>query len=267
VAGIDVVIGDAGDPETVQRLLHGIDHVVYVAGGLDPPTAAQRPLDDAVRTLSPLLCTLEALRHHPDASFTYVSSGGAVYGNPVNTVAGETDMTQPISPYGVSRLAGESYCRMYATTFGIATRIVRCANAYGPGQSHSRPQGAVAVFLNRVAAGRTATIFGDGTSTRDYVHVDDIASVVSQLVLSRVNCGVVNVGSGSGHTVVGLLKIIAETVGREPVTEFVAPRPFDVHSIVLDISKLRSLIQIDPTPLDAGVRATWMSRNLEGSAV
>lgn len=266
VAGIDVVIGDAGEPDTVQRSMHGIDHVIYVAGGLDPPHAAQRPLDDAVRTLSPLLCTLESLRVHPDTSFTYVSSGGAVYGNPVNAVAVETDLAQPISPYGVSRLAGESYARMYAGTFGIPTRIVRCANAYGPGQSHSRPQGAVAVFLHRIAAGLTATIFGDGTATRDYVHVDDIASALSQLVLSRINCGVVNVGSGSGHTVVALLKIIAEIVEREPMTVFVPQRPYDVHSIVLDISKLRRLIQFDPTPLEAGVRATWLSGAVEGGA-
>lgn len=255
--GIDVVIGDAGNQLTMERSMHGVEHVVYVAGGLDPPTAALRPLDDAVGTLSPLLCALETMRYLGDVSLTYISSGGAVYGNPPHTLATEADPPRPVSTYGVSRLAGEAYSQMYATTFGITTQVVRCANVYGPGQSHSRPQGAVAVFLNRVAAGLTISIVGKGTSIRDYVHIDDVTTALARLVLNRVDCGVVNLGSGAGHTVVELLEVVSKTVGRSPVVEFVPRRPHDVDAIVLDISKLRSLIPYEPATLEDGVRATW----------
>ena len=265
--GIDVVIGDAGNPTTMERCMRGVEHVVYVAGGLDPPTAALRPLDDAVETLSPLLCTLETIRSLGDVSFTYVSSGGAVYGNPPHIRAAETDPPRPISTYGVSRLAGEEYSQMYATTFGIPTQVVRCANVYGPGQSHSRPQGAVAVFLNRVAAGLTISIVGDGSSIRDYVHIDDVTACIVRLVLNRVDCGVVHLGSGSGHTVVELLGVVSETIGRSPVVEFVPRRPHDVDAIVLDISKLRSLIPYEPTTLHAGVSATWDILNADEGLV
>jgi UDP-glucose 4-epimerase len=255
--GIEVVIGDAADRLTIERSLQGVDHVVYVAGGLDPPTAAQRPIDDAVGALSPLLCTLEAMRNAGGMSFTYVSSGGAVYGNPAQALATEADPARPVSAYGVSRLAGEEYSQMYAMTFGITTQVVRCANVYGPGQSHDRPQGAVAVFLNRVAAGLTISIFGNGTSIRDYVHIDDVTSALARLVLNRVDSGVVNLGSGTGHSVVELLEVVSETIGRSPVVEFVPRRPHDVDAILLDISKLRSLISYEPMTLEDGVRATW----------
>ena len=147
--GIDVAIGDAGDRLTVGRSVQGIEHVVIVAGGLDPPTAELRPIDDAVRALTPLLCTLDVIRGLGNVSFTFISSGGTVYGNPSNGPATEPDPARPISTYGVSRLAGEAYSKMYATTYGVTTQVVRCANAHGPGQSHSRPQGVVAVFLSR----------------------------------------------------------------------------------------------------------------------
>jgi UDP-glucose 4-epimerase len=217
--GFDVVIGDAANRLTMERSVRGVEHVVYVAGGLDPPTAALRPLDDAVGTLSPLLCALETLRSHEDVSLTYISSGGAVYGNPPHIRATETDPPRPVSTYGVSRLAGETYSQMYAASFSIPTQVVRCSNVYGPGQSHTRPQGVVAVFLNRVAAGLTISIVGDGTSIRDYVHIDDVTSALARLVLNRVDCGVVNLGSGSGHTVIDLLEVVGETIGRSPAVD------------------------------------------------
>jgi UDP-glucose 4-epimerase len=265
--GMHVLVADAADPGMVERSIRGVDHVVYVAGGLDPVTAAQRPLDDALGTLTPLLCTLEALRQAGTGSFTYVSSGGAVYGNPAHTMAGETDPLRPVSAYGVSRLAGESYSQMYATTFDIPTRIVRCANVYGPGQSPTGPQGAVAVFLHRVAAGVAVKVVGDGTAIRDYVHIDDVTGALSQLVLDDVDCGTVNVGSGAGHTVIELLGVVGDIVGRTPVCEFVASRPHDVAAIVLDIAKVRSLIPYEPRSIGDGVRATWNALTASVGAV
>jgi UDP-glucose 4-epimerase len=265
--GINVAIGDAADRLTMERAVRGVEHVVFMAGGLDPPTSALRPLDDAVGTLSPLLCTLETIRSLGDVSLTYISSGGAVYGNPQHVRAKETDLPRPVSTYGVSRLAGEAYAQMYATTFGIPTQVVRCANVYGPGQSHNTRQGAVAVFLNRVAEGLTVSIVGNGSSIRDYVHIDDVTSALARLVLNRVDSGVVNLGSGSGHTVIDLLGVVSETVGRSPVVEFV-PRPsHDVDAIVLDISKLQSLIPYEPTTLMDGVRRTWEALNTDEGLV
>ncbi|MFZ0179586.1 MAG: NAD-dependent epimerase/dehydratase family protein [Candidatus Dormiibacterota bacterium] len=257
LSGIEVLIGDAGDRPTMEQSMIGVDHVVYLAGGLDPPTAAQRPLDDAMGTLSPLLCTLETMRSLGSGSFTYISSGGTVYGNRPRGFAAETDPPMPISAYGVSRFAGETYSQMYSRTYGVTARIVRCGNVYGPGQSDKRPQGAVAVFLSRVAGGLTISIAGSGAAIRDYVYIDDVASALGHLLLNRVDFGVINIGSGSGHSVIDLLAVVSETVGRSPVVEFVPRRFHDVDEIVLDISKLRSLIPYEPMTLVDGVAATW----------
>ena len=205
---------------SVGRSMQGIEHVVFVACGLDPPTAELRPIDDAVQALTPMLCTLDVMRGLGNVSFTYISSGGTVYGNPSNRRASELDPARPISTYGVSRLAEEAYSQMFAATYGVKTQVVRCANAYGPGQSHNRPLGAVAVFLSRVTAGLTVSIAGSWTAVRDYVHIDDVASVVAQLVMDRVDCGVVNLGSGSGCSVIDLLSVVSETLGRPPEVEF-----------------------------------------------
>jgi len=113
--------------------------------------------------------------------------------------------------------------RTYASTFGIATMAVRYANVYGSGQSPNRTQSAVAVFPNRDA----------------------------------------NKGRGSGHTFVGLREVVAKTFGREPVSEFVPARTYDVDSLVLDISELRSFIPFGPLPVDVGVRASWLGRSLK----
>lgn len=113
------------------------------------------------------------------------------------------------------------------------------------------------MFLNRVAAGLPTTILGDGTSIRDYVYIDDVASALSALVLMHVECGVVNIGSGHGDTVIELLDVVKETVGRTPVALYAPRRLHDVDAIGLDISKLRSLIPYAPRPIGEGVRATW----------
>ena len=101
--------------------------------------------------------------------FTYMSSGGAVYGNPVRLPVRETDAARPISPDGASHLAAEGYAQMSARRSGSRLQIVRCSNVYGPHQPHGRDQGVVAIFLDRISKGDPLRIFGDGSALLDYV--------------------------------------------------------------------------------------------------
>ena len=257
--GVQVTIGDAGDAALLARLIPSIDHVLIATGGLLPPEAAELPLNDVKGTLSPLLTILEQLRCRPATGVTYLSSGGAVYGNPVRIPVREADPVRPISPYAVSRLAGELYMEMYARTYGLPTQIVRCANVYGPGQNPSLSQGAVAVFLHRIAAGLPLRIVGDGSAIRDYVHVWDVSHVLTRIILEQHDVGVLNLGSGRGHTVLEVAEAASAVIGRPAILQFSPARRHDVDAIVLDIAKLSSLIAYEPMGLREGLRRTWSS--------
>ena len=257
LAGISVVIGDAGDPAILAESMEGVDHVLCAAGELLPVAAAEQPLADAQATLAPLLTILEHLRHHPRTSLAFLSSGGTVYGNPKRVPAREDDPAEPISSYGVSRLAGELYAAMYAHTYGFPVQIFRLSNVYGPGQSPDRSQGAVAVFIHRIAAGLPLQIVGDGSAMRDYVHVADVAEAVTRVVAEDLDVGTVNVGSGRGHTVLAVARQVGEIIGAQPLLDFLPARSHDVASIVLDVTKLTSFLDYAPIDLQQGLQLTW----------
>jgi len=266
-AGIRIIVADASEPPALADALPGVDHVVVAAGGLLPPSAAAEPLEDAKATLSPLIRTLEETRRHAGVTVTYISSGGTVYGNPVRTPVRETDETLPVSPYGASHLAAEAYAGMYRRTYGMPVRIVRCANVYGPGQPNDRNQGVIAVFLERISTGAPITVLGNGSMKRDYVFVDDVSEALAQLILEGVDLDVVNVGSGRGSSVADVVECVSRVVGRPAILEFQPVRPYDVDAIVLDVSKLQSLIPYMPTSLEDGLQKTWDARDVGCSTI
>jgi UDP-glucose 4-epimerase len=262
-AGIDLTFDRAETPGVLSNLVDGVDHVVYTAGGLLPLEASRDPLRDAAQAVLPWIATLEAIRHHPHVGATLVSSGGTVYGNPVRIPVMETDVLRPVSAYGASREACEVYARTYASTYSLQLTVTRCANVYGFGQPHDRSQGAVAVFMHRIANQLPITLFGDGQAVRDYVHVDDVASAIAALVCGGIQVDVVNIGTGRGHTALELLEALAVLIGRRPVLRAAPARPHDVRAIVLDITRLTSLIAYDPMPLEEGLRLVWEQMALE----
>jgi UDP-glucose 4-epimerase len=265
-AGARMSISDAADAAVLGDLVAGVDHVVFAAGGLTPLSSTIDPAREASAFLTPLIAVLEALRRHPRVQLTFISSGGTVYGEPAALPVSETAAVRPISQYGVACAAGEMYVRMYSTTFGVAADILRCSNVYGPGQPHGRGQGAVAVFLHRVARGIPIQVAGDGHAVRDYVHVGDVAFAVDALLTMRGDHGVVNVGSGEGHSVSEVLETVQRVVGREAVVRFLPPAVHDVQSVVLDIAKLRSLVAYAPVLFEEGVRMTFAAASAPSPA-
>ncbi len=256
-AGAHIVVGDASRPGVVDGVIGDVDHVIFAVGGLSPPATAAHPSEAAMRMLLPLLCVLELIRRRPGASFTYISSGGTVYGNPVRLPVSETDTAAPISPYGALHLAGEDFAQTYWRGFDVPLLILRCANVYGPAQARHGDQGAVAIFMDRIARGLPLHIFGDGTALRDYVYIDDVADATARLIVERVEPNIVNLGSGRGLTVLEVIDAISAVVGRRAIVEFVPDRRFDVHAVVLDVSRLQSLIPYTPTDFGAGLAATY----------
>ncbi len=164
----------------------------------------------------------------------YLSSGGAVYGRPHTVPITEHHALDPISAYGVTKVASEKYLGMYAANRGLRPIIMRPANPYGVDQGKVGLLGAVTTFLNLLAAGEAATIWGDGSIIRDFVHIDDL----SRLMLAAVEQdrpGVYNCGSGTGCSLIKLVDTIAAVTGRRLALRFEPARGFDPPEIVLDI--------------------------------
>jgi UDP-glucose 4-epimerase len=255
----DLIVGDATDPETVERALDGVDHVIFSAGGLLPAASEQDPELDARLTLGPVRTVLERLRERPGVGLTYLSSGGTVYGEPATIPVPEDAPTEAFGAYGRLHLQCESEVLAASREHGLPARILRCATVYGEHQYPDRGQGAVVTFLHRIERGERIDLYGGGASIRDYVYVGDVARAAIALVEAG-GPAVINVGSGEGTSLVELLRMIEAQVGREAQVVQHEPRGFEVHQIVLDTTLLHQTVELETTGLAAGIARThrWL---------
>jgi UDP-glucose 4-epimerase len=254
-----LLVGDASHLHWVQEATAGVDCVVWCAGGLLPAESNQRPIDDVLAQLKPLLVMLDHLAHRKGTRIVLISSGGTVYGDPSVLPVSEDYLPRPLTSHGVTRLAAEQYLGLYQQVFGVSAVALRCGNVYGEGQRSDRSQGVVAATLSRIQRGLAIPMFGDGSTVRDYVYIDDVVDVVIKL-LARPNLpSVVNVGSGVGTSLSELLALIEAVTGRPIDIEPHPARPGDVAAVVLDITLLKSLLRFEPTPLREGLLRTWGS--------
>jgi UDP-glucose 4-epimerase len=257
IEGAELVLSDAGDPAALASLVSRVDHVVHAVGAMLPKESNADPVLDATSTLPGILSLLEILRHRPQVGLTYLSSGGTVYGNPVQIPVKETSACDPITSYGIMKLTVEKYIGMYRALYALPARILRVSNAYGPLQPAGRSQGIVGSFLAAARNGVPVRVFGDGTMIRDYVYVADVARAAVDLTRRLDGPRVVNVGSGVGHSVLEVLEIVCEITGRRLVVERLPDRGFDVEEIVLDVGTLSDLASWKPITLEMGIERTW----------
>jgi UDP-glucose 4-epimerase len=144
------------------------------------------------------------------------ASSSSVYGDTRPRVhVSEVSPTNPITPYGVSKLAGEKYCRAFCATYGISAVSLRYFNVYGPRQTDNPYSGVIAIFANRAVKGQKATIYGDGKQTRDFINVTDVARANLSALAYREGRGeAFNVGTGKATAINELHHMIAELVGK-----------------------------------------------------
>ena len=184
------------------------------------------------------------------ARLIYISSA-AVYGEPQRLPIDENHPTKPLSPYGLSKLAGEQVAQMLAS--GAA--VLRLFNVYGPGQTGPYA-GVVSKFIERAKRGLPPVIYGDGTQTRDFIHVSDVARLV-EVVLDRGAAGVYNVGTGRAVSIRELAAIVMRLAGLGGEPLYAPPRPGDVKHSAADVSKAKSLGWQPQMPLEKGLRRLW----------
>ena len=237
----------------------GCAGVVHLAGGASPVRAEADPateFDEVDITRKVLV----AARQCAVRTLIYVSSGGAVYGQAQTPRINETHPLQPISVYGRVKCAIEAL--ISAETCATRNVILRVGNAFGAEQRGSNGQGLIAVLMQAALSPQPqpVIIYGDGSTVRDYVHVDDVAQAIRAALDNDAVDGVFNVGSGVGHSVREVIAAVQALTGREIDIEWRPARASDVQCSVLDSGRITRLLNWAP----AGSFAQRLAQTLSG---
>jgi UDP-glucose 4-epimerase len=245
------------------------DIVSHHAAQIDVRVSVTDPGRDARTNVLGLLNVLESARKHGAKRVVYISSGGVVYGEPDVIPTPETAAKLPLSPYGVTKLAGEFYLYYYRQVHGLESVALRYSNVYGPRQDPNGEAGVVAIFSTRLLAGQDLTVYGDGKQTRDYVFVEDVAR--ANLFASDVELGAngalddfaFNVGTGVGTSVLQLADTIGRVSGGGGRKVHAAPRKGELQHSTLDVTRLRQRGWKPEVPIEEGLRRTfnWIRDN------
>lgn len=248
---------DIRDPKTAELIRDEQPDVVnHHAAQMDVRRSVADPLFDAEVNIFGTLRVLQAARDAGVKRFLFVSSGGAAYGEQEIFPAPETHPTWPVSPYGVSKRAGELYANFFMSEYRMPFVAFRYANVYGPRQDPHGEAGVVAIFSGRMLRGEPVTVNGDGTQTRDYVFVGDVARV-SRLALSHDLTGPVNIGTGIETDVNQLAAAIRDAAGSQSEIGHGPAKPGEQRRSVVDISRAAKELGWKPeVPLRDGLQQT-----------
>jgi UDP-glucose 4-epimerase len=230
--------------------------VCHLAAQADVNTSVERPEYDAEVNVWGTLQILQAARAH-GAHIVFSSTGGAIYGE-CDGPAAEDAPLRPISPYGISKLAAEEYVAGWNRLFGSHHVALRFANVYGARQEATLEGGVIAIFLERMAAGKPTTIFGDGKQTRDFIYVGDVVRGV--LAAIEHAGGVYNIGTGIETSVNELHAACRRVTGVDRKPDYAAERPGEIQRSVTDPGlAARELGWRAEASLEEGLKLTWQS--------
>ncbi len=232
---------DARDPEVISGIVEEGDTVVHLFHSSIPERSMADPSGELTENVIPYIRVLERLVEIRPALIVYSSSGGQVYGNAPETPVSESTKEMPISNYGIAKLSMEQFTRVATYAHGIPHLILRVANPYGPYQELSNLHGIVPALFRAVRDNKPLKVYGGGVTVRDYVYIEDVAESVCRLLAAGVRDRTVNIGTGAGTSLSGLISMVEEITG-ERVQVIEGPlRQSDVKSNVLDISRLQEL--------------------------
>ncbi|MDH3770598.1 MAG: NAD-dependent epimerase/dehydratase family protein [Nitrospirota bacterium] len=238
--------------------------VVHLAAQMNVRLSTEDPVFDAEVNILGTLNLLEHAMKHGVRKVSFASSGGAVYGEQEVFPAAESHRTDPLSPYGISKLAGEKYLAYYTNTTGLRHVVLRFGNVYGPRQEPEGEAGVIAIFSKLMLEGGQPIINGTGKQTRDFVYVDDVVEAIMVTIGEDIQ-GIFNVGTGQEATVNECYGIIKELTNSSCKDLYGAAKKGEQFRSVLDVMKLRERFGWDPqVSLPDGLRMTVEFFNAQG---
>ncbi|HEX6451197.1 MAG TPA: SDR family NAD(P)-dependent oxidoreductase [Trebonia sp.] len=260
LAGVDaeLVTGDIRDAAALDAALAGMDSIIHLAAAGSVIGSVQDPAMNFDVNVNGTFQVLDAARRAGITRTVQASTGGALIGDATPPVS-EQSLPKPISPYGASKLAGEGYAHAFAKTYGIRTVAIRFGNVYGPWCARKR--GVLNVFFESIHDGRPMVIYGDGTSSRDYVHVEDISNAL-QLALEAENLSggsVLHAASGVETSITELASLCRSAAGvpDHPI-EFRPARPGEVGRNFASYDLAHELLGYSPSvKREDGIPRLW----------
>ena len=258
LAQVDYRFGDFGNRGLLAEALQGVDIVVHLISTSLPKTSNDDPAYDVSSNVVETLFLLEQCLAQQVKKIVFVSSGGTVYGRPAKLPINEDSPTEPECSYGIVKLTIEKYLALFNHLHGLEYTVVRPSNPFGSRQNPHGIQGAVSVFLGRVAEGKPIEIWGNGEVVRDYMYIDDLVEGICRAATIAAQDRIINLGSGTGISLNDIVEVIRRVTGKAVEVMYREGRPFDVPQIYLDISRAREQLGWSPTtPFDEGIRRTW----------
>jgi UDP-glucose 4-epimerase len=257
---------DVRYPEAFElAALEGVDVLIHHAAQMDVRRSTADPEFDAEVNILGTLNMLQAAVKGKVKQVIFASTGGAIYGEQEVFPAGEGHPQRPLSPYGVSKLAGERYLYYFHQEHGMDVTCLRYANVYGERQNPHGEAGVVAIFLSRLLSGDNCAINGDGLQTRDYIHVSDVVHA-NLAAIGQPGFRTYNVGTGTETSVVDLYQLLAKTVGtdREPLHG--PGMPGEQRRSSIDARLIRRELGVaEPLDLEQGLERTagWFKERVD----
>ncbi len=257
---VEFVQASVTDLPLLKELFQGVDLVFHLAAIPSVPRSIENPLRSHEVNTTGTLNALLAASENGVRKVIYASSS-SVYGDTPTLLKSEDMPANPLSPYTVTKLTSEYYCRVFQEVYGLATVSLRYFNVYGPRQDADSQYAAVIPrFIKRVFRGEAPIIFGDGEQTRDFSFVGDAVAATVLVALSDAT-GVFNVGGGRSITINRLARLIIRLSGNSIEPVYSNPRPGDVRHSLADISRAMAFGYRPEYHIEAGLKETikWLS--------
>jgi len=265
--GVEFIEGDIRDPGTCRKACEGVDYVLHEAALGSVPRSVEEPVLSNECNVTGTLNMLVAARDAGVRRFVFAASSSA-YGDTPTLPKIETMVPQPLSPYALTKLVGEEYCRLFTELYGLETVCLRYFNVFGKRQD---PNGAYAAVIPRFVSAllrkTPPEIYGDGEQTRDFTYISDVVQVnLKACEAPREACGkVYNVAQGERISLNALYREISRLMGAALEPKYGPPRAGDVRHSLADISKARRLLGYDPRyTVERGLQEAihWYQENL-----